>query len=91
MDAEPQVAEIAKQWRLRHKGKPTVKISFTGKWSVTVNQYGVPDRCKVWGNSDDSLEDAMQSFWDALERIKMVCDCNINGQPENPFVERRTR
>ena len=91
MDIEAVVNGIASHWRSRHRGKPTVKIAFSGRWNVSVNQYGFNDRCKIWGGSDTSLEDAVQSFWDAFDKINKECDCSVYGQPENPFVGRRTR
>jgi hypothetical protein len=91
MDLEAVANGIASHWRTRHRGKPTVKFVFSGRWNISVNQYGFHDRCKVWGGSDKSLGDAVQAFWDAFDKIEKVCDCAIQGQPENPFAEEVTR
>jgi hypothetical protein len=88
MNVEAVVNEIAAEWRTRHRGKPTVKIAFSGRWNVSVNQYGFNDQCKIWGGSDTSLEDAVESFWDTFQKLEKACKCTVSSQLENPFLGR---
>jgi hypothetical protein len=83
-NVENLLDEIAEGWKQRHRGKPAVKLIYSGRWSVSVNQYGLSERCKVWGHSESSINAAFISFWDAFDAIDQACDCTMQDQPERP-------
>jgi len=82
-NVESSVHEIAKAWQQRHAGKPAVKLIYSGRWSVSVNQYGFTDKCKVWGHSESSITAAFVSFWDAFNAVNQHCDCIMQIHAEN--------
>ena len=83
-NVENLLHEIVKGWEERHRGKPAVKLIYSGRWSVSVNQYGFSDKCKVWGYSESSITAAFTSFWNAFDAIGQACDCTMQDQPERP-------
>ena len=80
-DVLKQVTEV---WKMRHRGKPTVKLMHSGRWGLSVNQYGFNDKCAIWGKSDSSLQVAIDSWFDAYNKIDKLCDCGMEDQPERP-------
>jgi len=78
---EDLLQQVTEGWKLQHRGKPTVKLVYSGGWMLKINQYGFNDKCAIWGKSDPSLQVAINSFMDAFNKIDKLCDCGM----ENPI------